>query len=542
MNREPLVSVIMIFLNAERFIQEAIESVLAQSYANWELLLVDDGSKDSSGEVARRYAGRYAAKMRYLTHAGGANLGMSASRNLGVEHARGEYVAFLDADDVWLPEKLERQVEILRSQPAAAMVCGRTQYWYSWSGRQEDLSRDFVPELGVPPDRLVNPPALFTALMRNQVVTSTGSLVRREVIETVGGYEEGFRGLYEDQAFYAKVCLKAPVFVSGGCWYKYRKHADSCCAVAESRGRQHSERLHMLSWLESYLSEHAIKDKSVWQSLKRAQWACRFPKLSRTPDHIRYRTKMTKEKVKTIARRIVPTPLYGMLKARRRGRDSTPPTGAIRFGDLRRLAPFSRVYGYDRGTPVDRYYIEGFLARNRGDIRGRVLEVGDDSYTRRYGGQRVQKVDVLHVAEGSPQATIVADLSKADHIPSDSFDCIVLTQTLHLIYDVRAAIETLHRILKPGGVLLATFPGISQIDRNEWGKSWYWAFTSLAARRMFGEAFSEDALSVEAHGNVFAATAFLYGVALEELRKEELDFSDPDYEVTIAVRAVKETE
>lgn len=542
MNPDPLVSIIMIFLNAERFIQEAIESVLGQSYANWELLLIDDGSGDSSGEVARRYADLYAGKMRYLNHAGGANLGMSASRNLGINSARGELIAFLDADDVWLPEKLERQVEILRSQPSAAMVCGRTEYWYSWSGRQEDLSRDFIPELGVPSDRLVNPPALFPALMRNQVVTSTGSLVRREAIETVGGYEESFRGLYEDQAFYAKVCLKAPVFVSGGCWYKYRKHPDSCCAVAESRGRHHAERLLLLNWLESYLSENAIKDKGVWQSLKRAQWACRFPKLSRIPDHFRYRTRMTKEKVKSIARRIVPAPIFGLIKARRRGRDLPPQKGAIRFGDLRRLAPFSRVFGYDRGTPVDRYYIESFLARNSDAIRGQVLEVGDDTYTRRYGGERVDKIDVLHVTEGSPQATIIADLTDADHIPSESFDCIIFTQTLHLIYDVHAAIKTLHRILKPGGVLLATFPGISQIDRNEWGKSWYWAFTTQAARRLFGEPFSERAINVETHGNVLAATAFLYGIALEELHKEELDFSDPDYEVTIAVRAVKESE
>jgi glycosyltransferase involved in cell wall biosynthesis len=321
MNREPLVSVIMIFLNAERFIQEAIESVLAQSYVNWELLLIDDGSADSSGEIARQYAGRYADKMRYLRHPGGANLGMSASRNLGISSARGELVAFLDADDVWLAEKLDRQVEIMELQPAAAMVCGTTQYWYSWSGRQEDMNRDFVPQLGIPLDRLVNPPALFSALMQNQVVTSTGSLVRREVIETVGGYEESFRGLYEDQAFYAKVCLKAPVFISGGCWYKYRKHPDSCCAVAESVGRQYSERLLLLNWLESYLNDNAIKDKGVWQSLKRAQWKCRFPKLSRMPNHIRYRTRMTKETVRSMTRRIFPAHLYGWIKDRRRGRD-----------------------------------------------------------------------------------------------------------------------------------------------------------------------------------------------------------------------------
>jgi hypothetical protein len=116
----------------------------------------------------------------------------------------------------------------------------------------------------------------------------------------------------------------------------------------------------------------------------------------------------------------------------------------------------------------------------------------------------------------------------------------VLTQTLHLIYDVRAAISTLHRILRPGGVLLTTFPGISQIDHYEWGESWYWAFTARSARRLFEEVFAADGVKVETHGNVFAATAFLQGIALEELRREELDHNDPDYQVTIAVRAVKE--
>jgi SAM-dependent methyltransferase len=215
--------------------------------------------------------------------------------------------------------------------------------------------------------------------------------------------------------------------------------------------------------------------------------------------------------------------------------------GAVDFGSLRRVTPISRVFGFDRGQPIDRYYVEGFLARNSSDVRGRVLEVGDDTYTRRFGGSRVTKADVLYVSEGNPQATIVADLSRADHIPSGMFDCIILTQTLHLVYDVRAAISTLSRILRPGGVLLATFPGISQIDHYDWGGSWYWAFTALSARRLFEEVFSAPDLKIETHGNVLAAVAFLQGLATEELRKEELDYNDADYEVTITVRAVKGT-
>ena len=247
-----------------------------------------------------------------------------------------------------------------------------------------------------------------------------------------------------------------------------------------------------------------------------------------------------KEGLKTIARRALPVPVYRWLRRHRNGVEDRPPVGAVRFGDLRRLTPISRVFGFDRGTPVDRYYIEDFLARNGDCIRGRALEVGDDTYTRSFGGDRVTQQDVLHVSEDNPRATIIADLASADHVPSDAFDCIILTQTLNLIYDVRAALATLHRILKPGGVLLATFPGITQVDHSDWGGSWYWAFTALSAQRLFGEVFAPANLKVETHGNVLAATAFLHGVALEELRADELDYNDPDYQVIITVRATKE--
>jgi SAM-dependent methyltransferase len=217
-----------------------------------------------------------------------------------------------------------------------------------------------------------------------------------------------------------------------------------------------------------------------------------------------------------------------------------PPAGWVRFGSLRRLTPISPVFGFDRGPCIDRYYIENFLAASAADIQGRVLEVGDDAYTKRFGLDRVTQSDVLHAQAGNPEATIVADLTHADHIPSDSFDCIIFTQTLHFIYDMRAAINTLHRILKPGGTLLATFPGISQISRydmDRWGDCW--RLTTLSARRLFEEAFPAADVHVQSHGNVLTAIAFLHGLATQDLRREELDYHDPDYEVAITVRAVK---
>jgi SAM-dependent methyltransferase len=213
-----------------------------------------------------------------------------------------------------------------------------------------------------------------------------------------------------------------------------------------------------------------------------------------------------------------------------------PRVGRVRFGSLRRLEPVNPDFGFGRGRPIDRYYIKGFLARHADDVRGRVLEIADDSYTRQFGGDHVTASDVLHLGEGNPSATIVGDLTSAEHIPSNTFDCAIVTQTLHLIYDVRAAVETLHRVLKPGGVVLATFPGISQL---EWGERWHWMLTTSSARQLFEEAFLAGSVSVEAHGNVLAATAFLHGLVAEELRPEELDYSDPDYELLIAVRAAK---
>jgi SAM-dependent methyltransferase len=215
-----------------------------------------------------------------------------------------------------------------------------------------------------------------------------------------------------------------------------------------------------------------------------------------------------------------------------------PRVGEVDFGSLRRLSPISQDFGLDRGLPIDRYYIESFLARHANDVRGRVLEIEDNFYTKRFGATRVTQSDVLHAVPGNPLATIVADLTRADHIRSDSFDCIIFTQTMQYIYDVGSAARTLYRILKPGGVLLATMPGISQISRG-WSSQWQWCFTTVSARQLFEEAFPARHVNVEAQGNVLAAIAFLEGLATDELRPQELDHPDPTYQVLITVRAVK---
>jgi glycosyltransferase involved in cell wall biosynthesis/SAM-dependent methyltransferase len=208
----------------------------------------------------------------------------------------------------------------------------------------------------------------------------------------------------------------------------------------------------------------------------------------------------------------------------------------VSFGDLRRVEPIARDFGFARGRPVDRHYIEQFLARHALAIRGHVLEIGDDAYTRQFGSG-VTRSDVLSVTP-SPSATMVADLADAPHIPSNGFDCIICTQTLQFVYDLPSAAKTLHRILKPGGILLATVPGVTQIGDATWMPTWHWGLTPYSARRLFGDAFKEG-VEVDAHGNVLTATAFLHGLATEDLSREELSYSDPAYPLLITIKAVK---
>jgi SAM-dependent methyltransferase len=198
----------------------------------------------------------------------------------------------------------------------------------------------------------------------------------------------------------------------------------------------------------------------------------------------------------------------------------------------RSVRPLSNFYGYDRGTPVDRLYINEFLSAHSADIRGRVLDIGDDHNSREFGSG-VTRTDILYPVE-HPNATVVGNLETGDGIPRDSFDCVLLLETLGVIYDVRRAVQAVHDALVPGGVVLCTANGMSQIERD-WPD--YWRFTDRAMQRLFAEAFGEANVTVTARGNVYAATAYLYGASLEEMDRAKLEPHDPRFQVSICVRA-----
>lgn len=207
------------------------------------------------------------------------------------------------------------------------------------------------------------------------------------------------------------------------------------------------------------------------------------------------------------------------------------------LGTIRRTTPLSDHWGRDRGTPVDRYYIEHFLEGARTAIRGRVLEVMNADYTRRFGAA-VEGSDVLDIDPTNLSATIVADLANADDVPSETFDCFILTQTLQYIYDLRSAVEHAHRILRPGGTLLCTVPTVSRIARRELDSE-YWRLTAAGCARLFGDVFAGGVVEVRARGNVLSAVAFLVGMAREELSSRELDRDDPFFPVIVTVKARK---
>ena len=273
--REPMVSVIVCFLNEERFLTEAVQSVLGQTFADWELLLVDDGSTDASSTIARQLAATHPACVDYLEHADHRNLGLSASRNAGIRRARGRYIAFLDADDTWYPRKLEQQVTILERHPQVAMVVGASSYWRSWSGQPNDID-EIIPIGAGQQDAVIAPPLLMTALYplgTGAAPPPSDILLRRDVVLSVSGFEASFRGplmLYEDQAFLSKVYRSHPVYVASACWDRYRQRADSIVATTTAAGRYWQVRSHFLQWLQRDLVRTGGAPPAVRDALGRA--------------------------------------------------------------------------------------------------------------------------------------------------------------------------------------------------------------------------------------------------------------------------------
>lgn len=274
MNDKPVVSCIIIFLDAGRYLTESIESVLAQTYDHWELFLVDDGSTDESSSIALGYAASHPAKVFYLEHKGHKNRGKNYSRNLGIAHARGSYIALLDADDVWAPNKLTEQITLMESMPEVGMLYGRTEIWRSWADSEGDQQSDSFFDLGVVPNTLVQPPELLYLLLERlaQSPTTCNAIIRKTVIDEVGDFDENYHDICEDLIFFAKIELAYPVFIADNVWARYRQHPDSSMAPfsqtgARGRRLRYTVGLKFLEWVENYMRQQDYSDENLWEFL-----------------------------------------------------------------------------------------------------------------------------------------------------------------------------------------------------------------------------------------------------------------------------------
>ncbi|MGY2134538.1 glycosyltransferase family 2 protein [Hymenobacter sp. HD11105] len=276
----PLVTVVIAFLNEERFLAEAVESVLQQTYAHWELILVDDGSTDQSTGLAQRYAQRRRDQIRYCEHEGHVNRGLSASRNEGIRRGRGQLIALLDADDAWLADKLTQQVALFHQHPGIAMVAEASRYWYSW---QPGAPADVMIPVGAPAGRVYPPRELLFLLYplgAGAAPCPSGLMLERQALLAAGGFEESFTQhyqLYEDQAFLHKIYVREKVYVSASCGNYYRQRPGSIVQTVTQNGQYHVVRRYFLEWFAAYLRREGLGVAHVEALLARALVPYHFP-------------------------------------------------------------------------------------------------------------------------------------------------------------------------------------------------------------------------------------------------------------------------
>jgi glycosyltransferase involved in cell wall biosynthesis len=526
----PTVTIVITTFNHGRYLKDAISSAINQTRVADKIIVVDDGSTDDSASVVSEFS-----DIEYVRQQ---NRGLSAARNTGLRKCTTTYVAFLDADDRLLPCAIDAGLRCVAANPGCAMVFGGFR----------SISDQGV-SLGDDQRRSINGDPHLSFLRRNVVGMHGAVLYLRDRLNDIGGFDQSLRRC-EDYDVYLRIAQQYRIASHPAIVAEYRKHGQNMS----------SNPIEMLHWAHAVLDRHEARilvgplERTALQDGRR-RWRNYYGSEALSGALARWRTQrsigtLSKELLsiawmspEILLRRAfgyaLPAVIVRKIKRLPLFRGDFIPIGSIRFGDFRRLSPISRDFGFDRGTPIDRYYIENFLRACSDDIRGHVLEVGDNAYTLRFGGLKVERSEILHVHAANGGVDYIGDLTQPDVLPPETFNCIVLTQTLHLIFDMRTAIATLHRALKPGGILLLTTPGISQIDRGEWGLTWCWSLTTVAARRLLQERFSPDAIAIEARGNVFAAVCFLQGLAAQEVTPSELDAQDASYPVIVTCRAIK---
>jgi glycosyltransferase involved in cell wall biosynthesis len=515
----PAVSVIVNVYNEDpAHLIEAIESVRAQTVPVLETIVVEDGAR-------RNYEAVYAQfpELRIVRQN---NQGLAAARNTGLRAAQGNYIAFLDGDDRMAPRSLAINLARLAQDQAAVMSYGAYRIIES-DGRER--SEVHLRTLGA--DQYVG------MLEGNCIGMHATVLYRRAALLAAGGFDAGFRAC-EDYELYLRLARQGRILHGPEVIADYRYHGAN---MSGDRVMMLKTSLRVLDTQDPYVRGHP--ERVAARERGRAEWRAYYARvqlyaLLEALTNFRHIGRAARGSLRLFSMAPRTTIREALVEILRRLRPYLP-IRPVNLGELRQREPISRNFGYERGNPVDRRYIERFLDDHAGDIKGRVLEIGDNAYTMQFGGSRVEKSEVLHVDPNAPGVTYVTDITSGAGIPDGIFDCIVFTQTLHLIYEFQQAVDTLSRVLKPGGVLLITVPGVSSIDSGEWGDTWFWSFTPASLRRLMSDRFGPENVEMTTYGNVLTATAFLYGLAERDLQAEDYQHQDPQFPVIVAARVMK---
>jgi glycosyltransferase involved in cell wall biosynthesis len=529
-----LVSVIIPCYNHGLYLAEAIQSVLNQTYKLIEVIVVDDGSIDNTKDVADSFP-----NVRYVFQE---NQGLSAARNAGVLNSFGDYLVFLDADDLLVDDAIEYNLNCLVEGKNLAFVSGG--YLLETSeGKKITKTKDPIYQNNY-----------LEFLKKNYIEMHATVMYRRWVFDDFK-YDTSLKAC-EDYDLYLKISRKFPVYYHSKILAIYRMHGTNMSGNSELMLNSVLKVLNLQKTFLRTEDEHKALDQGI-QYYKRYYTNRLFRQLNSghlglsdiilKTYNIELYYKLRRNKLKNrvgemkFLRKYLPAPLARFFFKRKRDNSYTPPPMKVNLGDLDRIKPLSKEFGFDRGGAIDRYFIENFLEKESDSIKGKVLEIVNNYYTLRFGKNKVKESVIIDINKDNPKANFFADLSHAPGIPDDSFDCIILTQTLQFIYDFKAAIATCNRILKPGGTLLLTVPGITPIDYDEDECDWLWSFTDKAMKKLIEEQFHSQSTVIKTYGNVLVASAFLYGMGVSEIRMEDLDYRDPNMQVIITVKAIKKS-
>jgi len=522
-----MVSIIIPCFNSGKYLSECLESVLSQDYTDYEVIVVNDFSTDNTLEIACSYAEKD-ARIKIIDNSESSESGASAARNRGFKNSKGEYVVFLDSDDIWLPTALKRLVNLIEKHNEAGWVIGNCIYFDNFRYNLDSYQYskyDF--EEGV-----YQKQEMVLKFIRNfnQTPSQGAAIIKRIVVKKINGWENEFKMNYTDQAFYFKILCETRTFVTYDYFLLYRNHEESASLKAIKRGEFQKNEKIFFQWLIRNLPNYEFAERD--EVSQYAENTIReidnndtkvLNKVSVLKTVLK-KTKKLPRKFRTLGRvlkknaiRIIPKKIY-------------------RHFLHQKLQPYSEVYGHDRGTEIARYYIECFLAENKELFEGNCLEFQAPTYLLKYADLEKCKINIIHIDDTNFLANIVADLTKPNTIPSNYFDCIISTHVLHMVLEKEKFLSEIYRILKPGGYILLAVPGVSMCDYS-WNE--LWRFTEEGIQQLLEQHFDKDLIQVKGFGNSLVAAGQIRGLSKEEFSIKELTSYDGRFAVEICAKAQK---